>query len=143
MDEQFEIPILGYRVGLDPILGLIPAGGDWAAWVAGIYIVWVGIQLEVPNHLLWRMIGHIALDLVIGYLPGAGDVADVIYKSNRRNVDLLLDHYDAHNPQRTPHDLPEVSREQSALQRYALGAGITVLLTAIAALPLLLIWWLV
>ncbi len=141
MDDQFRIPVIDYRIGLDPLLGLVPGGGDWVAWVAGMYIFWVGIRLDVPNHILRKMIVHVVIDLVTGYVPVAGDVVDATYKSNRKNVDLLLDYYGAHDPGRTPSDLPTETDDTSAMQRYALGAGATLLLALVAALPFLLLGW--
>jgi hypothetical protein len=143
MDDQFEIPIVNYRIGLDPVLGLVPGGGDWAAWVAGVYIFWVALRLDVPDRILWKMFGNIVVDLVVGYVPAAGDVVDALYKSNRKNVDLLLDHYDAHDPRRLPSEMPADTDARSPIQTYAVGIGVTLLLTLVAALPILLIWWLV
>lgn len=147
MDEQFRVPLVGWRVGLDPIIGLIPGGGDLASWVAGVYIFWEALRLDIPRRLLARMAANLALDLVAGYIPGPGDIFDAAFKANRRNVDLLLAHYQARRSGaqfNLPAALPaRVDRTSTGarLVRYALGIAAIIGLFAIAALPFFLLWW--
>lgn len=149
MDEQFELPVLGYRVGLDPILGVIPGGGDWATWVVGVYIFWESLRLDTPKGLLTRMVVNLTIDLVVGYIPALGDLFDAAFKANRRNVDLLLEFYgvnpDAQEP-RLPSDLParvEQERGKPKLVRYLAGFVVVLVLFGLAALPIVLLWWLI
>lgn len=147
MDEQFRVPIVGWRVGLDPIIGLIPGGGDWASWVAGVYIFWEALRLDIPRRLLVRMVANLTVDLVVGYIPGPGDIFDAAFKANRRNVDMLLSHYQIRRSGaqlNLPVELPaRVDRATTGarLTRYALGFFAIIFLFAIAALPFFLLWW--
>ncbi len=146
MDEQFQLPVVRYRVGLDSILGLIPAGGDWVAWVASAYIIWEGARLGAPPRLLAVMAGHTAVDLVGGYVPAVGDVFDAAYKCNRRNVDLLKSHFgldpEGPIPTRLPDDHDGSEETSSPLVSYLVAAGFLVTLLAAASLPLVFVWWL-
>ena len=139
MDDQFRLPVVDYRIGIDPLLGLIPGGGDWVAWTAAVYILWGGARLGVPNSLLLRMAGNVAGDLVGGYVPVIGDLFDAGFKCNRRNVDLLHDHFDF-DPDRGD-ALPTRPPEPPAWRRYLLVSMLLVGLFILAALPLVLIWW--
>lgn len=144
MDEQFRLPIVGWRVGLDPIIGLIPGGGDWAAWVPGVYIFWEALRLGAPRRMLARMVFNLTVDLVVGYIPGPGDLFDAAFKANRKNVDMLLAHYNARRVDTRlalPAELPAPDAPKSRLLRYAAGALAVIFLFLIAALPFLLLWW--
>jgi hypothetical protein len=92
LDEAFEIPIVRVRVGLDPLLGLLPGAGDWVGAAASLAIFLTGVRLHLPVRLLARMAWNIVFDLAIGVVPLLGDLADVGVKANRKNVDLLVAH---------------------------------------------------
>ncbi len=144
MDDQFELPLVRYRIGLDPILGIIPGGGDWVTWVVGVYIFWEALGMDIPRRKLARMVYNLVVDLIGGYVPGVGDVFDAIFKANRKNVDLLLDHYGATRTGGTPRlpaELP-AKRTSSTALRYLAGFGVVLVLLGVAALPFVLIWWL-
>jgi len=144
MDGQFQLPVVRYRVGLDPILGLVPGGGDWVAWVASAYILWGAARIGAPTHLLVVMAGNVAVDLLGGYVPVAGDVFDVAFKCNRRNVDLLLEHFDFQRPDEGSRSLPgRLPDDASGRWRlYLLAAALLVGLFVLALAPLALLWWL-
>ena len=89
LDDLIRIPGTNVRLGLDPIIGLIPGVGDMLGGVMSTYILVVAAQEGVPASVLTRMLGNIALDSVVGVVPVLGDLFDVGVKSNRRNVDLL------------------------------------------------------
>lgn len=89
MDERFVIPGIGKRVGLDGLVGLVPGIGDTAALLAAAYIVYRGMRMGAPRPVIGRMIANVALDYVVGSVPVVGDVFDIAFKANRRNVDLL------------------------------------------------------
>jgi hypothetical protein len=89
LDSAVRVPGTGVRFGLDPILGLVPGLGDLAGMALSSYLVVLGGQLGVPRVVLVRMLGNIALDTVGGMVPLAGDLFDVAWKSNMRNVALL------------------------------------------------------
>lgn len=89
MDDLFRVPILGWRVGLDPLVGLIPGVGDTATTLASLYILTSAVRYRVPKVTLLRMGLNLAIDYAVGALPLVGDLFDAWWKSNQRNVDLL------------------------------------------------------
>jgi uncharacterized protein DUF4112 len=89
MDEVFRVPVLGWRFGLDALLGLIPGLGDTGTSLVSLYILAAAVRYRVPKITLLRMGLNIAFDYVIGSLPLVGDIADAWWKSNRMNLDLL------------------------------------------------------
>lgn len=92
MDNRFVIPGTSFRIGLDGLIGLIPGIGDVATTAISAYIVYLAHQLDVPKHLLARMVFNVAVDLTVGIVPVLGDVADVAWKANLKNVRLLERH---------------------------------------------------
>ena len=89
MDDVFRVPVLGWRFGLDALLGLIPGLGDTSTSIVSFYILAAAVRYRVPKVTLLRMGLNIGIDYVIGSLPLVGDVADAWWKSNRMNLDLL------------------------------------------------------
>ena len=92
MDSLFEIPSLRVRFGLDSILGLFPGLGDAVASAASFYILHAASQRGVPRLTLTRMAINVALDTIIGSVPVLGDMLDVYWKANQKNVELLKRH---------------------------------------------------
>lgn len=92
MDSVFEIPGTGIRLGLDPILGLLPGLGDTITTLVSLYILGAARRYGVPRVTVLRMAANIAIDFTFGSLPVLGDVFDVFWKSNERNVSLLRRH---------------------------------------------------
>lgn len=92
MDSNFRIPVLGIRFGWDGLLGLIPGVGDLISAAVGAWIVATAYRAGVPNGALLLMAGNIAVDVGLGTLPVVGDLFDVYWKSNLRNVQLLEQH---------------------------------------------------
>ncbi|MES5098511.1 DUF4112 domain-containing protein [Agrobacterium sp. BA1120] len=93
MDTAIGIPGTRIRFGADSIMGLVPLIGDGAGALVGLYIVNEARRLGVPREKLIRMLGNVAADSVIGSFPLVGDVFDVYFKSHRRNVHMILDHF--------------------------------------------------
>ena len=89
MDDMFRVPVLGWRFGLDALLGLIPGLGDTSTSLVSFYILAAAVRYRVPKITLLRMGLNIAFDYLIGSLPVVVDVADAWWKSNRMNLDLL------------------------------------------------------
>ena len=89
MDDLFRVPVLGWRVGLDAIVGLIPGFGDTATTLVSFYILTSAVRYRVPKVTLIRMGLNLGLDYVLGALPLVGDLFDAWFKSNQKNVDLL------------------------------------------------------
>ena len=89
LDSRFRIPVVGWRFGLDGLLGLVPGIGDVAALGPSAYIVWKAHRMGASRGTIGRMAVNTGLDFVIGGIPLIGDVFDVAYKANRRNIALL------------------------------------------------------
>ena len=92
LDEAVEIPIVNYRVGLDPLLSIAPVSGDAAGAVLSLYIVAEAARLSVPPKTTLKMVLNVALDTIAGGVPVLGTLVDAVWKANKRNVALLEDH---------------------------------------------------
>lgn len=90
LDNKFKI--FGLKFGIDPLLGLVPGGGDLIALIISLYILWVGIKMELPKDKIWRMIRNIVLDFGLGLVPILGDIGDFAYKSNLKNLEMIEQH---------------------------------------------------
>jgi hypothetical protein len=89
MDGLFRIPGTGWRFGLDAIVGLIPGVGDTVSTLTGFYILAAGVRYRVSKVTLLRMGVNIGVDYLFGAIPVVGDIFDMAWKSNQRNVELL------------------------------------------------------
>jgi hypothetical protein len=92
LDNAIPIPGTSYRVGLDPILGLIPGGGDILGSAFSAYIVLEAALLGLPRESLVRMASNILFETVVGSVPVLGDIFDVTWKANVKNMALLEAH---------------------------------------------------
>ncbi len=88
LDGMIPLPG-GARVGLDAVIGLVPGVGDLAGAGASAYIVMLGIRAGVSRAAVVRMVGNIAVDTVVGSLPLLGDLFDLGWRSNMRNVAIM------------------------------------------------------
>jgi hypothetical protein len=93
MDNQFQIPGTGIRFGLDPIIGLIPGGGDFAGFLVAAYMLTTLAKNGASGFVLARMVFNIILDAILGTIPVLGDVFDFAFKANQRNLQLMQEHY--------------------------------------------------
>ncbi|OWU83768.1 membrane protein [Oceanicola sp. 22II-s10i] len=100
LDAAFRIPGTGIRLGWDSILGVLPGVGDLVTIAPGVYIMHRASALGVPGHKLARMGLNVGIDWVVGSIPLLGDIFDVGFKSNRRNVRLIREHFGL--PERHP-----------------------------------------
>ncbi|HTA90433.1 MAG TPA: DUF4112 domain-containing protein [Polyangiaceae bacterium] len=101
LDDALTIPGTRIGIGLDAILGfLFPGLGDAATGLASLSLVVLAFQMRVPKVVILRMVFNIALDTVLGAVPIAGDLFDLFWRSNRRNLQLIQ-RYDT-NPDRHP-----------------------------------------
>ena len=89
MDDQFRIPVLGWRFGLNAIIDLIPEVGDIATTVVALYILVSAVRYRVPKITLLRMGLTIAIYFIVGLIPFFGYLFDVWWKPNVRNLRLL------------------------------------------------------
>jgi hypothetical protein len=94
LDEAFVIPGLRYRVGIDPILSIVPVAGSLFGVLFSSYFFWEAWQLKVPKFVYVRMVANIGIDFALGSVPVVGVVADAMWKSNKKNAALLLNYID-------------------------------------------------
>ena len=102
MDSAFRIPGTGIRVGWDSILGLIPGIGDIAALTPAAYIIVESHRMGAPKSVLMRQSVNVAIDSAIGAIPLIGDLFDIGYKANQRNVKILRKHLDTEQKKPSP-----------------------------------------
>jgi hypothetical protein len=89
LDAAVHVPGTKLPVGLDFVLGLVPGIGDFTAGALGWYGIWVAQKMGAPRSVVLRMAGNIALDTIVGSVPLLGDLFDLGFKSNLRNLALL------------------------------------------------------
>jgi nitrate reductase NapE component len=90
MDRAFTIPGTRIKVGLDALLGLVPIGGDALTGIIQAGIVLIAVHhYRVPKPIAARMAGNVLLDTLVGSIPFVGDVFDIAFKANTRNIALL------------------------------------------------------
>jgi hypothetical protein len=89
LDGLFRVPGVGWRFGLDGVIGLIPGAGDTLTSIASFYILIAGVRYGVPKITLLRMAFNIAIDYLLGTIPVIGDAFDFLWKSNQMNMDLI------------------------------------------------------
>jgi hypothetical protein len=94
MDSALGIPGTRIRFGADSALGLIPGAGDVIGLGLSAFALIEALRLGAPPQLIARMIGNVAIDTSLGAIPIAGDIFDLLFKSNTRNLKLLLDHFE-------------------------------------------------
>jgi hypothetical protein len=89
LDDLFRIPGVGWRFGLDAVIGLVPGIGDTLTSLASFYILLAGVRYGVPKITLLRMALNIGIDYVLGSIPIIGDALDFFWKSNDMNMNLI------------------------------------------------------
>lgn len=89
LDTAVKLPIIPIRVGLDSLIGLIPGAGDALMLGASFRIIWLAKSMGVPKPLLTSMVRNAAIDFGLGFIPVVGDVVDIFYKANQKNVRLM------------------------------------------------------
>lgn len=122
MDSAFEIPGLKMRFGLDAILGLLPGVGDLVASFVSLYILQEAQRRGVSRVTLTRMSANILIDWLVGSIPLAGDAFDVVWKSNQKNVALLIQH----------ESTPTARRRRKIGDWFFLALLVSILLTVLA-----------
>jgi hypothetical protein len=89
LDSAARVPGTNIRFGADAIVGLIPGLGDVGGAALAGYLVILAQRLGAPRAVVLRMLANVAVDTLAGSVPVIGDLVDVAYKSNLRNVALL------------------------------------------------------
>jgi hypothetical protein len=129
LDEAFHLPGTTLRFGIDPIIGLLPWVGDVLTAVLSCAILMQAHHMGLPRVVQLRMLLNIGIDVLIGVVPLVGDVADVFWKSNTRNLALLETHAAEVRP--------------PSLGDWLFVGGVILTIVAIAALPLVVMYWIV
>lgn len=133
LDDVIRIPGTSLRFGIDPLLGLLPVGGDVAGGVLSGYIILAAARAGAPPSVLGRMGVNVVIDAIVGTVPLLGDLFDAGWKANRRNAALLQQYVDEPTP---------VKRSSRAVVALVLVVLALVLIGA-AAVSVLLLRWLI
>lgn len=131
LDNAIPIPGTRYRIGLDPILGLIPGGGDLISSIFAGYVVFKSGQLGAPRETLIQMAANIVFDTVAGTVPVAGDLFDVAWKANVKNIELLDTHLGS----------PDAGKKADWLFVAALLLGLMLIVGGVIFLSVMLFAW--
>jgi uncharacterized protein DUF4112 len=123
LDTAIGIPGTRYRFGLDAIVGLVPGIGDAIGAIFSSYIIFQAARLGVPSLTIARMIGNVVVDTIVGEIPLLGDLFDVGFQSNIRNLSLIERHIQR----------PAAARAQSRSVLVVLGIALLALVAGIAA----------
>lgn len=91
LDEAFPIPGTNQRVGFDALIGLVPGIGDAFGALLSTYIIWEAARRGASVWTVSRMLGNVAVETVFGMAPLLGDLFDVVWKANTKNIALLGD----------------------------------------------------
>jgi len=135
MDEAFVLPGTRIRVGIDALLGLIPGIGDVIGAALSTWIIAGALRHRVPPMVIARMVLNVAIDLIFGAVPVAGDLFDFMYEENMMNMRLLEKHRDRRRPPR--------SASQIALVLGAIVAFLVLLAAGVAVAVIALVVWLI
>ena len=131
LDDAVRIPVLGIRIGLDPILGLLPGAGDVVGATLSGWIVVTAARMGATPATLLRMMANLLVDGLLGAVPLLGDLFDIGFKANRRNMKIL----------RAQEDDPEGLRRRSRWMVLGTVAGTVVMvLAALVGLAMFLAW---
>ena len=99
LDDSIRVPGTDFRVGIDPILGILPGAGDAMAAAMSVYIVLESARLGVPFMTLLQMMANVTLDFAIGSVPVIGPLFDAAWKANQKNVELAVEHLGGESPE--------------------------------------------
>ncbi|WP_319421241.1 DUF4112 domain-containing protein [Pleurocapsa sp. FMAR1] len=92
LDTAIGIPGTKIRFGLDPILGLIPGGGDLISAGISAYMIYLATRFGLERAEISKMIKNVAVETAVGFVPLAGDIFDAYFKANMRNLEILEKH---------------------------------------------------
>lgn len=94
MDGAVRLPVIG-PVGLDAVLGLFPVAGDLVSGGISVLLIAKSLKYGVPHDVIARMLANVLFDVIVGAVPIAGDVADMWFRANIRNVAILREYLES------------------------------------------------
>ena len=126
LDEAFRVPGTSIRFGWDPIIGLVPWAGDVLTALLSLAIIVQAHRMRLPRIVQIRMLLNVVIDVCVGVVPVVGDVADVFWKSNSKNMALLEVHADEVRP--------------ASAGDWLFVLGISAAVIAVALVPLVMVY---
>lgn len=130
LDSRFVIPGTSIRFGIDPLLSLVPGVGDLASPIYTVLLLVQGTARRVPRAVLARMVINALVDALIGAVPVAGNVGDIFFRANLRNLALL-----------ERHALPGVPPTKSDVAFLWGAAAVLGIVVAVPFFAALALWW--
>jgi len=128
LDDAFRVPGTSIRFGWDPLIGLVPWIGDVLTAIFSCAIILQAHHMRVPRVVQLRMVINVAIDVLVGVIPLVGDAADVFWKSNARNFEML--------------ERYGVRAQPATTSDWLFVIGMIAAVVAIAAIPLIVVYWL-
>lgn len=89
LDTAVTLPVVRIKLGLDFLVGLIPGAGDAVMMLVALRIVWLGKKIGMPKALIASMVRNVVIDFALGFIPVLGDIADLFFKANQKNVRIM------------------------------------------------------
>jgi hypothetical protein len=132
LDTAVKIPGTNVRFGLDALIGLVPGAGDLVSGLLSVYLITQAGRMGVSRTVMSRMLANVVLDVAAGSVPVAGDVFDVAWRANTRNVALLRQHL--HDPAGARRESRLVVWGMAALALLAVVGGVVLSVLAFRAL---------
>ena len=111
LDDSIPVPGTNQRIGIDPIVGVLPGAGDAITAGLSLYIVYESARLGVSYGTLTKMLANVSLDVAGGSIPLVGDVFDATWKANKRNVQLVLEDLATESDVREEEDVTHIEVE--------------------------------
>ena len=131
LDTALRVPGTEFRIGLDPILGLLPGVGDLVGGALSAYVLLLAARAGASKAVLLRMLGNVGVDALVGSVPLVGDLFDAGFKANARNVALLERHLE--RPR-------ETARASGAFVALLVAAALLVVIGGVTVAVLALRW---
>lgn len=133
LDNSFRIPGTSIRMGLDSLIGLIPGIGDTTGGILSSYIIWQAARMGVPRVVLMRMGINVVFETLLGAIPIVGDIFDIAFKANQKNVQLLTHYYQS----------PSAAVERNTVSVALIAASIMAVIGIVIWMTIKLLAWLI
>lgn len=133
LDTAITLPG-GFRIGIDPIIGLVPGIGDLIASSLSVWLIYDAARMGVSKRALAKMIGNVMIEAAIGAVPLLGDIIDAVWKANVRNMRLVEREFSPHLKERSVGKLVGFLGGMLLLVYGSLFLGFYLLFTWLAAL---------